>query len=754
VLITMTEDWRKSKGTELCQLVDDDLLARQDWENQRVEARAMYYGDIPRKDITWPGDDASDIHLPVIFENVERLVPKLNNAIWNVDPHVLVERTPDDYDPEETRIQEQFINWALENDIPNFYVTTHSWFRNMLLDGVGITKSRWRTVWRHTAETHRIKISFQPGEFTPMGFQVEEPKEKSAADILDEMFGRGKYVVHQDNGAELRLTIEEDRRIIENVRVLFTDASQFVDEVEIVVHRPVLVQDSPEVDVVEAEHFIVPYRTKDIPSARRATQEHYMTMAEVRAEASPKKYDPWVLSEDDAARLSAYAESMTEDQQPNYNNRELAKLKDDVEGVRPSVYHGSDNNQLLFYEIYLREDIDGDGLQEDLVLQVSPILKKVMHVTFQDMIHPHGRRPFASIHFLSPSDRFYCPGLAQFLAPLNIQANITINQVNDRQTIINNPIGFFRPMALPQDPEGYERLRPGDMVPTPDPGGVVFPDWGKAPLQDLTLMNEMLAFADRLGTSPMTGGSSNFPNAPRTARGTLALLSEGNLKIDVLISMAQKEGFAELLNQLFGLYHTFMPDEKYFWVTGHGRKRIPEAASRKMMRGRFIFTFTGNTVNTNPEVQRTLAQMRYQVASTNPLYMQDPVKFRELLRDFLAAHSDGTSVERILPDLPGGGAESHPPMPQSHENMAMREHRPVDVLSSDNDMQHMLEIRALWQSPEFHYWDDIGIALLAQHYNAHNQQSARKQQMAALAQQSGGGGEQNVGLSGMEGGVQ
>ena len=753
MLLQMTEDWRSKRGIELCQLVENDLLNRQEWEDQRAEARAMYYGDIPRPDINW-GEDASDIHLPLIFENIERLVPRLNNAIWNVDPHVLVSRTAEDYDPQETRIQERFINWALENDIPDFYITTHSWFRNMLLDGVGIVKTRWRTVWRNTAEIRRIKTHYKQGELSSVGVPVGQAREKTPQEVLDEIFGPAQYAIHEDKGAEIRLTIVEDRRIVENVRVTFTNNSQFVDEVELIVNRPTLIMDCPEVSVVEAEAFIVPYRTKGVQSARRITHEHWMYLEDVKTEAS-KDYDPWVLTEDDEQRLKAYAQSLSEDQQPSYNNRRLADLKDDVEGVQPNNLSGIESNQLLFYEIYLREDINGDGMVEDVVVQVSPVLKKVMHITFLDMANPHGRRPFATIHFLSPSDRFYCPGLAQFLAPLNIQANITINQVNDRQTIINNPIGFFRPTALPQDPDALQRLRPGDMIPTPDPGGVVFPDWGKAPLSDLTIMESMMMMADRLGTSPLSGGNTQFRNAPRTARGTMALISEGNLKIDVLITMAQKEGFAELMHQLFGLYHTFMPDEKHFWATGHARKRIPEMASRKMMKGKFIFTFTGNTVNTNPEVQRTLAQMRYQVAATNPLYAQDPVKFRELLRDFLSAHSDGTSVERILPDLPGQGAESHPPMPQKLENMAMRNHQPTDVLWSDNDLQHMNDVQQLYHSPEFDYYDDVAIALVAQHYQWHQQNAARKQQMAALAQQpGGGGGEQGVGLGGLEGGVQ
>jgi hypothetical protein len=182
--------------------------------------------------------------------------------------------------------------------------------------------------------------------------------------------------------------------------------------------------------------------------------------------------------------------------------------------------------------------------------------------------------------------------------------------------------------------------------------------------------------------------------------------------------------------------------------------------SRRMLRGKYQFKFRGNTVNTNPEVQRTLSQIRYQVASLNPLYLQDPVKMRELLRDFLTAHSDGTSVKRILPDLPGMGAEPHAPMDQSSELVSMRMHRPVAPLQSDNHLQHMAEIDAFTRSPVFETLDDVAVALIAEHYSGHNQMAARQHQMASLQDQTAGGAEQgmgrqmaDMGLGNLEGGV-
>lgn len=758
-IIPTTEQWRKAEGLKIVQQVRADIRNRRDWDAQRAESRAIYAGNVTRPDIHWEG--ATDIHLPVVYESIERLVPKMANAFWNVWPHVIVDRVPQEYDPEESRIQEHYINWAVEYDIEGFYGTTHSWFRNALIDGNSEVKTQWVTRWRKTCEVHRLKAYKRvqlAGGGVPQKPQLEP---KSAQELLDELFGRGQWIpVGPGEENEYKVTIVEERRPIEGVTVRFTDNSQFLDEIEILVFRPILVEDRPQVQVVESENIVLPHRSRGIQSAKRVTHIHWMPLEDIKHEAAPERYDPWIISEEDWRTLEALSMGSEERAQESDNDN-LAQIRDSVEGVQPTG-NAHDTVSIRLYEVYVRRDIDGDGFQEEIVMQVSPDLQKVLHVTYLDTLHPHGRRPFAGIRFQTESDRYYVPGLAAQLAPLNIQANITLNQVNDRQTLVSNPFFFYRPMALPEDPDAITRIKPGDGIPTPDPGGIVFPSWGTSPLADMQIMDIALAFSDRIGVPPQFGGSNQSSNAPRTARGTLAILSEGNLKIDVLISLAQREGFQELMLQLFGLYSVYMSDEKYFWATGRDRVRRPEMISRRLLRGNFEFRFRGNTVNTNPEVQRTLSQIRYQVASTNPLYLQDPVKFRELLRDFLESHSDGTSVERILPDLPGMGPEIHAPMDQNDENTAIRLHRPVQALQSDNHLEHIAKIDALVQSPAFEFMDDVSIGMLAQHYISHQQFLARAQQIQRLAEPGApasdgggaGGAEQGIGLSELAGGVQ
>jgi len=394
------------------------------------------------------------------------------------------------------------------------------------------------------------------------------------------------------------------------------------------------------------------------------------------------------------------------------------------------------------------------------VLQVSPNLKKIVHATFLDTVHPHGHRPFSTIHFLAPTDRFYTPGIAEILAPINIQVNTTMNQINDAQELQNNPFGFYEPAGFTADEETLQCIPPGTLIPTNDTSSVVFPTWGSQPLANMNVIDSVLLFADRVSVSPFSGGNTQVRNAPRTARGTLALISEGNIKTDLLVAMAQREGWTELMYQITGLYREFLTDEKHFWATGRDRKRYADLIAPKHLKGKFEFTFSGNTTNTNPEVQRTLSQLRYQVAATNPLYVNSPLRFRELLRDFLLSHSEGTNVENLLPELPQSGVESHAPMNQKDELTILRMGRPVDILQSDNDPQHIDTIDRFMADPvATASMPQIAVGFIIEHRRRHIVQMNQKMQMAAIQQNnsggaSAGGGEQSVALGNLEGGIQ
>lgn len=743
---------RTNKGREMIRSIMGDIRDRSIWLRKREIHRNLYYDNGRRLDVHWQG--ASDIHLPVIFEKIETMVPKLVTAFFGVDPIVTVRRPADDFDQEDTKTQEQFANWALRYDIPNFFSVVTSWFRNMLIDGVGVIKIRWERKWRDSCETHALKRDTRKGEVLPASsLMADQDTPKSNLELLGDIFGL-EDIKRIDEIAPNTFNVDfvEDRRLFEDIRVEFRD-SEYIDEINAIVYRPILIQDNPIIEVVEAEDFIVPYRTSNIQTAPRFAYQYWLTKEEIVQKTKIK--DPrfrWDLTEEDIQRLEV-GTGFPMEEIPE--NRRSKRVKDEIIGEFPNTLIHRKGNRYLILEFY-QTDYSSENPRE-MVYQIPYILKKVAHAGYLDDFCPHGHRPFATIHFQSVSDRFYVPGMAERLGAINIQVNTTINQVNDNMELINNPIYFYVPAAMNIDPGILKNMPPGTGIPIHDPNAIHFPTWGQTPLANMQVMESIMMFADRItGLSPMSSGSSQMRNAPRTARGTLALISEGNIKTDILVTMAQEEGWSELLYQLFGLYAKFMPDEKWFWATGKDRAHRPVSISTKMLRGKFEFLWRGNATNTNPEVQRTLAQVRYNTAIANPLYQMDPGAMRELLRDFLMHFSEGTDVDMLLPNLPGMGTASHAPMTQRDENTTMAHGIPIEVLPTDNHQEHIQELDKFVNSQGFNMLPESLVAL----YVAHKQQHMSNM-MAQMAQQQraqiasggtgemdmmegGGGGEQNV----------
>lgn len=753
-MIQLGLETRQTRGREIIRDLTGAIRDHATWLKKRDTVRALYYDNGQRYDTTWEG--ASNIHLPVVYEKVEAMVPKLVNSFFGVDPIVRVSRPASDYDPEETKEYEQFANWALRYDIPDFFVTVTSWFRNVLIDGVGVVKIQWEREWRDTCEIYSLKRETRKGEpLGASGLAADADTPKSMMDLLDELFGYKNIMKLDEIGDhKFRLSIVEDRRLLDDITVEFHDA-EYIDEVEAHIFRPVLYADHPTIKVVEGEDLIVPYRAAHVQTAPLIAHQYWLTKDEMLARAhSDNPRDRWDITEDDAARIESGTGMPQEEIQENTMSK---RAKDEIVGEFPNTLVHRKGNKYLVLEVYKTEW--ENGKRREVVYQIPYLLKKIVHACYLDEVCPHGRRPFATIHFQTASDRYYTPGLAERLADINIQINTTINQVNDNQELINNPIFFYVPGGMNVAPDTLKNIPPGTGIPVHDPGAVTIPQWTQTPLANMAVMDRVSMFADRIsGLSSYSSGSSDMKNAPRTARGTLALISEGNIKTDIVVKTAQEEGWTELLAQLFGLYERYMPQEKWFWVIGKDKVRRPASIMPKMLRGRFDFIFAGNTTNSNPEVQRTLAQLRYNTAVANPLYQYDMVAMRELLRDFLMHFSEGTDVDTILPSMPGQGTASHMPMAQKEENVAMNHGIIIEPLMTDNHQQHIADLDAAVQSASFEQLPQHVVSLYATHKQRHVQmmaQAAAQQRVAQL--NSGGGAEQSVpqgdAMATMEGGV-
>lgn len=782
----LDDKFRKERGAWLVGEIEQAIEDRADLDGKLQMVRSLYWMDkdpLPSS----PWDGASDIHLPVVYEKIENSVPKVVNAFWGTEPIVHVTRVADEFLPEETDAAERLINWGIEQNIfPNFYETSEDWFRNALRDGMSTIKIYWDRQWSKIVEVHKIKAVWAKGQINLSGVAEMEDRVKDPAEVLEEIFGkptvRHGLIAIEDLGREeyeetdslvpellghhyMVEFVEERRR--HTARVLFKP-SEFVDEVNVHVYREILKHDNPRVEVVEHEDLIVPFRTQNLQEADWVAQQFWLTRDEVQRKVDDGHFD---MTDEELDRLLS---RRTESQEELETNEELKRQKDRIIGEgdkdqsRASASSDgeedivTDNNKILFYEVYTCDDVDEDGEPIEVIYYVSHHLRCVVGCEYLSEIFPHNRRPYATIKYKTISDRWYSIGMGEVLVPINLEVNTIVNFVNNNQELINNPFFFYIPAATMADPGILSGISPGDGIPIGDINGVSFPKFQQEPLANLSAMDSLLLFADRITMSPMNAGSPQVRNAPRTARGTLALLSEGNVQLDNIITRWQRTGWEELMHQLMGLYQDYLPDEKYLLVTGSDGQLKRQRVTPQDIRGRYTFQFTGNTVNTNREVLRSLAQVRYNTVMTHPDYAQDPVVRREALKDFLRHYSEGVDIDRLVPVLPGQGGYQHPPMSQDNENMAMLQGIQLDALPTDDHAGHLAAMERFQRSEAFATMPEDRVILFAMHMKQHQQFMQQQAQMGQQPVMPGQGNNVPSGMSldggtdldALEGGVQ
>lgn len=750
---TITVSDPLQKGRRLVRLIETDLRDRKGVISRFRVIRDYYHGS---QDRIIDYDGQPDIHLNVITDKVEAVTPKFVNSFWNTDPIVHVRRVAEEYDPDLTQLNEVFLNWAIEADIDNFYHTTEQWFRNVPLDGVSTVMIWWNHETRMSTLIYPMKSIWRAGEGDLSGTKVSEDRPKVAEDILIQIFNLPQTfgddglinVVPLDDtpeaeedttlvGSRYMVDFVENREPYSGVVVEF-HSSRYVDEVDVYVLRPIVIANKPVVEQVEFEDLIVPFRTDDIQKSTRVSRQYWVTWEEINRLVVE---DDWDLDEDELEMLRAELTGEREEQHTDNRHSKVSKdrqvgeydsgtsislHKDPVDdsGLVPEPFV---DNRLLVFEVFCRDDV-GDGVGE-VVYQIPYCLRKVVKAEYLEERFPHGRRPFASLHCIKMSDRWYGVSWGQLLLPINIEVNSIVNMVNEAQELINNPFGFYVPHANTVDPEIIKNIEPGQLIPVADINAVSFPQFPQQPLANLQEMDTLLLFADRMTMAPQSAGSSQVRNNPRTARAQLALLSEAGVKTDMMITSFQKGGWKELMNQLHALYQHFGPDEKYFYVTGEQK---PTKIDQDQLRGRYEYSFSGNTTNTNREVQRIMLQQLAAMVLPDPMLARDQEARKDILKALYRMFGEGLKLR--VPRLPGEGALQRAPISQHDENRMIQAGTPVDVHPDDNDPEHLQIIYRAMQSKELkEEWEEWQIALLAAHAMQHENQMLQKQSQGAVA---------------------
>jgi len=753
-VIPIKEDFAKERGRSLCRLVENDIMDGRSRYARVMEHRDLYYGDIMGA-MSMPWDGASNIHLPIMQEKVETLVPMLQSAFWGVEPVVNVERSPEEYYPEQTNEVEMFFNFAVHKDIPHFYENFEHWMRNMGMDGHSVVTPFWERLERIVCERHTLKSLYEIGDTDALGNEVAEARDKMALELLTDLFGRvsshnGLVDARPNSGDETEpplgtswsVVFTEDR-ILYNAMVSFEKGLR-LDEIVAKVRRKIIEREGVTVECLEYEDVIFPYRTKSVERADRVTQRYYLTIDEIE---DLRDNGEWALSDADMEVLRGRGTVSPEEAQPTLDSM-LPRQKDAVLGedsthlAEPRMEHEGyaayNRNKIQVFRTFLSDDPTGDKERVEVFYDIVYALEKIVAANYLHDVYPHGKRPFIIAKYIPVSGRCYGRGLGDQLTAINMECNAIVNYANNAQELVTNPFFFFEPASFTSDGQPI-RVRPGQGVPVSSVQGILFPNFPVQPMSNIDAMTSLMMFGDRLTISPLYGGSTQMKNAPRTARGTMAVMGEGHVKVDMLITRLQLGPWTELMEQIMGLYQEFCPDEKWYYVTRDTTKRVPLRMTKRMLRGRYEFTFKGNTANTNRAILQSLAQVRYNTVMTHPDYSTDPNVRRAALRDFLKFWGDGTDIDRLIPALPGQGAYQHPPMSQQDENQVLQLGVPMQVLPTDLHAEHLQIMQTFSESKAFQAFPEHAVALFANHMMQHQEMLRAQAQQAQMPVGAGPG---------------
>lgn len=270
----------------------------------------------------------------------------------------------------------------------------------------------------------------------------------------------------------------------------------------------------------------------------------------------------------------------------------IKEISDRFQGVNTTSSSQSMTETLEVWEWYgnwrmLKGKTD-DAAEDDFTnrdINETPVLVRYIPdcmeiIGFQklDDLYPGltRKRPFVHADLMKDGDT-WSPGVAELLEDIEIELTVNHDMATDAGEKASSPFGAYRP-ASGFAPKKF-KLEPGLMVPTDNPrDDLQFYNIQFDPQFSVMREQSLIAIAERVTgiTDQAIGRSIDRPNAPRTARGQLALLDEGNIRIN-LDNVVFREDWTRILGYLWEQVCAFGDEEIFFRVTEEQAKGLFES---------------------------------------------------------------------------------------------------------------------------------------------------------------------------------
>jgi hypothetical protein len=637
---------------------------------------------------------SSTLHLPIAYTICRTFHSRMNAALFSMDPpFTMVARKEANSD--RAPFVQELMKYAVK-DWANCYKgidgVADEWIWKWVTSGRGILKYKWEE--RYSKFMDVVEVQ-KPG---PNRYEVD---------------ANGQEVVIPT----VEMVEEERERVI----------PKFI---------------GPYVEAKQSEDVLIIGGSGDPDEADAVIEQQYLTAS-----------DLWTYVDRDVFNKKAVEETVRggENMKASSTTGMIKQERAEI-GKQGSLDVNFDLDRYRILEAYIKKDIDGSGINSDLIVWVASNTKKILRATYLHRVSKSGERPYAVIDFHRRTDTTNAVGLVELTYSLCKEIDAQENMKIDFGMLSTMPFGYYRASSSMQ--AETIPIEPGAMIPLDNPQtDVYFPNIGNRTSFGFQETAALYNMVERMtSVSDMSLGVLGAQGAARTASGARIVAGESNTNLDIYLKRLNR-GFKKLLRGMWEMVQERTPKGMEFRIFGEdGQQYFAQVRDRSEIAGSYDFELEASSSNSNKQIQMDNAQQLYQVTA-NPLDIQlgliTPQERFEAVKHYLQTLGI-KNWSKFLRQPPQGMRQYTP------QEIANRILAGIDVpLDPMQDLQGLMTyIDDVFNDDNKLGWfkEEQAIALMKKRQEAEQLQAAlqsaaaqqanasQMQQNAAMSQQQSGGG--------------
>ena len=245
-----------------------------------------------------------------------------------------------------------------------------------------------------------------------------------------------------------------------------------------------------------------------------------------------------------------------------FNTEQVVRMRD-IDDYPTSTPTDSSTEKVLVYECYIKYDYDGDGIAE---------LRKVVAAGDQGSNilsnTPCDNAPFVTVTPIPMPHRFYGRSISELVEDVQLMKSTVMRQLLDNMYLTNNNrVAIMDGMVNMDD---LLTTRPGGIVRTKQPPNQVLQPLQAQPISQQAF--PLLSYLDsvregRTGVSKEAQGLSPDTLNAKTATGVNALMTQTQMRSELIARVFAETGVKELFKKIFELMVKYQDKEKIIMMS-------------------------------------------------------------------------------------------------------------------------------------------------------------------------------------------